>query len=68
MALGIVPTDEQIKKYYDDPRGSPGSLAGMSGRKMNGFSMDPRSRAELILIKELLLDADSRAITRKCLT
>ena len=65
LALGIVPTDEQIKKYYDDPRGSPGSLAGMSGRKMNGFSMDPRSRAELILIKELFLDADHRAYNRE---
>ena len=65
LALGIVPTDDQIKKYYDDPRGSPGSLAGMSGRKMNGFSMDPRSRAELILIKELFLDADRRAYNKE---
>jgi len=61
MALGIVPTADQIERFKDDPRGSPGSMAGMSGRKMNGFAMDPRSRAELILIKELLKDADKRA-------
>jgi UbiD family decarboxylase len=65
MALGIEPTDEQIERFQDDPRGSPGSMAGMSGRKMNGFAMDPRSRAELILIKEALKNADSRAYNKE---
>ena len=30
MALGIEPTEEQIERFKDDPRGSPGSMAGMS--------------------------------------
>jgi UbiD family decarboxylase len=66
MALGIEPTAEQIEEYKDDPSGSPGAMSGMSGRKMNGFAMDPRSRAEMILIKELLLDADRRAHAKEC--
>jgi UbiD family decarboxylase len=65
MAVGIEPTPEQIERYQDDPRGSPGAMAGMSGRKMNGFAMDPRTRAEMILIKELLLDADRRAYKKE---
>ena len=65
MALGIVPSEEQIERFKDDPRGSPGAMAGMSGRKMNGFAMDPRTRAELILIKELLKDADKRAYNKE---
>ncbi|MFT5133799.1 MAG: UbiD family decarboxylase [Gammaproteobacteria bacterium] len=65
MALGIEPTDEQIERFKDDPRGSPGCMGGMSGRKMNGFAMDPRSRAELILIKEMLLNADTRAYNKE---
>jgi UbiD family decarboxylase len=66
MAVGIEPTPEQIEKYKDDPRGSPGAMSGMSGRKMNGFAMDQISRAEMILTKELLLDADRRAYAKEC--
>ena len=66
LALGIYPTAEQIEALKDDPRGSPGSTAGMSGRKFNAFAMDARSRAELILIKELLLEADRRAHAKEC--
>ncbi|MCC7412041.1 MAG: UbiD family decarboxylase [Gammaproteobacteria bacterium] len=66
LALGIEPSAEQIEQYKDDPRGSPGAMAGMSGRKFNGFAMDARSRAELVLIKELLLEADRRAHAREC--
>lgn len=66
LALGVEPTPEQIEQYRDDPRGSPGAMAGMSGRKFNGFAIDARSRAELVLIKELLLEADRRAHAKEC--
>ena len=66
LAMGIKPTPAQIEQYKDDPRGSPGAMSGMSGRKMNGFAMDQQSRAEMILVKELLLDADRRAYAKEC--
>ncbi|MFO1377887.1 MAG: UbiD family decarboxylase [Steroidobacteraceae bacterium] len=65
LALGVHPTPEQIERHRDDPAGSPGAMAGMSGRKFNGFAMDARSRAELVLIKKLLMDADRRAYARE---
>lgn len=64
-ALGIEATPEQIEKFKDDPRGGPGSMAGMSGRKFNGFAMSAQDRAELVLIKECLRDADRRAYKKE---
>ena len=66
IALGVQPTPEQIEDFKDDARGGPGSMGGMSGRKFNGFALDARSRAELILAKETLQDADRRAHAKEC--
>jgi 4-hydroxy-3-polyprenylbenzoate decarboxylase len=66
LSLGLEPSDEEIERYKDDPKGSPGGMAGMSGRKFNAFAMDSRTRAELVMVKELLLDADKRAHAKEC--
>lgn len=66
LALGVEPTKEEIERYKDDPKGSPGGMAGMSGRKFNAYAMDAQTRAELVMVKELLLDADTRAHAKEC--
>jgi len=68
LALGIEPTEAQIELYRNDPQGSFGGIAGMPGRRMNGFTMDERTRAEVILLKEKLVEGDRRALAKECPT
>ena len=65
LALGVHPTPEQIEEFRDDSRGSPGAMGGMSSRKFNGFALDEQSRAELVLAKEVLRDADKRGYAKE---
>ena len=66
VALGVHATPEQIEELKDKSEASPGGMGGMSSRKFNGFAMDNRSRAEMLLCKEVLRDADQRAYAKEC--
>ncbi|MDP2727842.1 MAG: UbiD family decarboxylase, partial [Dehalococcoidia bacterium] len=61
LACGIEPQQEDVERYRDDPRGSPGGRGGMSGMLMNAFTMNDADRAGMVMMRERILWAEDEA-------